>query len=218
MPRLHRLPPTTCAFHLGFSLGATLFIFKASVEVQGSLRAVQTIVTAWAAATYLLSLFQTNRTLFPPPPSPREPEADVQLLGQAESNHDALVPSKQVDIHLGEMFALVIFAAVTVGLSLLSLPPGVKTWTRLLVDMFAIVVSSVIIFLLVHIQDLQRERDDAKLELLDSSSGTGHPWYLVRFPDTVRRSFDQWLSVVVGTAIMATYVGLLGQKWLGWFS
>ena len=117
------------------------------------------------------------------------------------------------------MFALVIFAAVTVGLSLLSLPVGVKSWTCLLVDIFAIVVSSVIIFLLVHIQDLQRERDDAKLEFLDSLSlETGHPWYVVRFPDTVRRSFDQWLSVVVGAAIMATYVGLLGQRWLGWFS
>ena len=34
-------------------------------------------------------------------------EADGQLLSQAESNLDALVRSKQVDIHLGEMFALV---------------------------------------------------------------------------------------------------------------
>ena len=145
-------------------------------------------------------------------------EADAQLLGQAESNLDALVRSRQVDIHLGEMFALVIFAAVTVSLALFSLPPGVEGWTRLMADVFAMVVSSVVIFLLVHVQDLQRERDAPKLEFLDApSSGTGYRRYLVLFPDTARRTFDQWLSVVVGTGIVVTYVGLLCHRWLGWF-
>ena len=85
-------------------------------------------------------------------------EADSQLLSQAESNLDALVRSKQVDIHLGEMFALVIFSTITIVLAILSVPAQVVGWTRLLTDVFAMVVSSVIIFLLVHIQDLQRER------------------------------------------------------------
>ena len=80
-------------------------------------------------------------------------EADSPLLSQAEANLDALIRSKQVDIHLGEMFALVIFAAVTIGLALFSLPPQVEGWTRLLSDAFAMVVSSVTLFLLVHIQD-----------------------------------------------------------------
>ena len=145
-------------------------------------------------------------------------EADAQLLGQAESNLDALVRSRQVDIHLGEMFALVIFAAVTVTLALFSLPSGVEGWTRLMADVFAMVVSSVVIFLLVHVQDLQRERDAPKLEFLDARSpGTGYRRYLVLFPDTARRTFDQWLSVVVGTGIVVTYVGLLCHRWLGWF-
>ena len=95
-------------------------------------------------------------------------EADSQLLSQAESNLDALVRSKHVDIHLGEMFALVVFGLVTVGLALLSKPPPVEGWIRLLADVFAMVVSAVIVFLLVHIQDLQRERDNPKLGLLDS--------------------------------------------------
>ena len=145
-------------------------------------------------------------------------DADAQLLSEAESSLDALVRSRQVDIHLGEVFALVVFAAVTVGLSLFSLPPGVGGWTRLLADVFAMVVSSVVIFLLVHVHDLQRERDAARLELQGSPSpGTGCRRYLVIFPDTSRRSFDQLLSVVVGVAIVATYVGLLGHRWLGWF-
>ena len=143
-------------------------------------------------------------------------EADSQLLGQAESNLDALVRSKQVDIHLGEIFALVIFGLATIGLSLFSRPPQVEGWTRLLADVFAIVVSGVTVFLLVHIQDLQRERDDPKLELPEPAEpGKSCRNYLVIFPDTARRSFDQWLSVVVGIAIVATYVGLLGHRWLG---
>ena len=142
-------------------------------------------------------------------------EADSQLLSQAESNLDALVRSKQVDIHLGEMFALVVFAGVTIGLALFSLPPQVEGWTRLLVDVFAMVVSSVTIFLLVHIQDLQRERDAPKLEALDPPGPVpGRLRCLVLFPDTAHRTFDQWLSVVVGVAIVATYVGLLTSRWL----
>ena len=142
-------------------------------------------------------------------------EVDSNLLSQAESNLDALVRSKQVDIHLGEMFALVVFGLVTVGLALFSHPPGVEGWTRLLADVFAMVVSSVIVFLLVHIQDLQRERDDPKLELVDPY-GTEplYRYYLVLFPDTAHRSFDQRLSVVIGVAIVFTYVVLLGYQWL----
>ena len=148
-------------------------------------------------------------------------EADTQLLSQAEANLDALIRSKQVDIHLGEMFALCIFGLVTIGLALFSRPPQVEGWTRLLADVFAMVVSGVIVFLLVHIQDLQRERDDPKLELpgpTDSepeNPGTSYRDFLALFPDTTRRSFNQWLSIVVGIAIVATYVGLLGHKWLG---
>ena len=142
-------------------------------------------------------------------------EADSQLLTDAEANLDALARSKQVDIHLGEMFALGIFAGATIGLALLSLPPKVEGWTRLLVDLFAMVISAVVIFLMVHIQDLQRERDDGKFD--PSTRGAEHRHHLVKFFDTAQRSFDQWLSIIVGAAIVITYAGLLTHKWLGWF-
>ena len=91
-------------------------------------------------------------------------EADSQLLSDAEAQLDALARSKQVDIHLGEQFALYIFGGITIGFAILTLPSQVAGWTRLLVDLFAILISAVIVFLLFHIQDLQRERDDSKLE------------------------------------------------------
>ena len=145
-------------------------------------------------------------------------EGDRQLLIEAERNLDSLVRSKQVDVHLGEIFALVVFAALTVALALFSLPAQAAGWTRLLADMFAVVISSVVVFLLFHIFDLQRERNEAKLELLDSEhSQSGRDRYVVLFFDTIHRSVNQYLSMVVGLAIMVTYVVLLGHKWLGWF-
>ncbi len=125
------------------------------------------------------------------------------------------------------MFALVIFGSITVGLALLSRPPDLEGWARLLVDVFAMLISSVIIFLLVHIYDLQRERDERKLEAPGSEEGSAqaeasepvsdYRKYRVRFLDTAQRSFDQWLSVIVGGAIVITYTALLAHKWLGWF-
>ena len=143
-------------------------------------------------------------------------EADVQLLSDAEANLDALARSKQVDIHLGEIFALYVFGLVTVVLVLFSRPPDVEGWTRLLVDLFAIVVSAGVIFLLAHIHDLQRERDERKLEIPESLS-VEHRRRVVRFKDTTRRSFDQALSIFVGLAIVFIFAGLLAEKWVGLF-
>ena len=137
-------------------------------------------------------------------------EADAQLLSDAESQLDALVRSKQVDIHLGEQFALWIFGGITIGLALFTLPSGtIEGWTRLVVDLFAMLISAVVIFLLFHIQDLQRERDQRKFE------PSGRMGSSVRFLDTQLRTFDQWLSMIVGGAIVVTYSILLAYRWVG---
>ncbi len=143
-------------------------------------------------------------------------DGDRQLLSDAQRNLDSLLRSKQVDIHLGEIFALVIFATLTVGVALLSLPPQAAGWTRLLADMFAVVISSVVVFLLFHILDLQRERDQPRLEVLSGEDGSCvRARYVAVFFDTVEGSFNQYLSVVVGVVILMVYAVLLGYKWLG---
>ncbi len=139
-------------------------------------------------------------------------EADRQRLNEVEVELDTLVRSKQLGLVLGELFALVIFAGITVSLAMFSRPDA-SGWTRLLADLFAMLISSVIVFLTVNVWDLHRERGTAKLELVIQYGD-----YMVRFPDTQRRSTDQLLSVVVGVVIVATYTGLFGHKWLGWFS
>ena len=91
-------------------------------------------------------------------------EADVQLLSESQSQLDALARSRQVDIHLGEYFAIIIFAMATIALAVLSRPNIEEGWPRLLVDLFAMVVSSVIVFLVFHVWDLKNERDAPKFK------------------------------------------------------
>ena len=125
---------------------------------------------------------------------------------------DTLARSKQQDITLGEMFALFIFAGITVSLALLSRPPETEGWTRFLVDLFAMLISAVIVFLVVNVWDLRRERDEKKLQRVD-----GQRFYEVRFLSIRRFAFDQWLSIVVGGAVVLVFSGLLSHKWVGWF-
>ena len=128
-----------------------------------------------------------------------------------------MIRAKQVDIHLGEIFALGIFGAITIGLALFSLPlDGWDGWRRFLLDIFAMVLSAVLVFLLTHAWDRQRERDDYKLDSIESSDK--YRFYEIRFPDTQRRMLDIWPSVGVGTGLIIAYVALLGDKWVGWFS
>ena len=139
-------------------------------------------------------------------------DVDLQILSETEANLDALARSKQQDITPGEMFALFIFAGITISLALLSRPPEAEGWNRLLVDMFAILISAVIVFLVVNVWNLRREREESKLRLIVEQQD-----YAVRFSDTWQRSFDQWLSIIVGGAIVLTYSALLAHKWVGWF-
>ena len=142
-------------------------------------------------------------------------DSDRQALNETEAELDMLVRSKQVSPVLGEIFALLVFAGITIFLTMFTRPSEPDGWIRLLLDMFAMLVSSVIIFLMIYSIDLDRERDAHKLERV---SETGDESYLLLFPDIERRLFDQWLSVAVGAIIILVYAGLLAHKWLGWFT
>ena len=126
-------------------------------------------------------------------------ESDRQSLNETEAELDMLVRSKQVSPVLGEIFALLVFAGITIFLTMFTRPSEPEGWIRLLIDMFAMLVSSVIIFLMIYSVDLDRERDAHKLERV---SETGDESYLLLFPDTEQRLFGQWLSVAVGAIII----------------
>lgn len=140
-------------------------------------------------------------------------DIDIQLLIEAEASLDTLAGSKQQDVTPGEMFALIIFAAISISLAIFSRPLEIEGWSRLLVDVFAMLISSVILFLLVNVWDLRRERDEGKVMVSEDGRD-----YAVRFLDNRIRSFDQRFSIVVGLIIAFVYAGLLAHRWIGWFS
>ena len=140
-------------------------------------------------------------------------ETDRQMLNQAETDLDALVRSKQTGVVLGELFALVIFAGITIALSLLTRPPDTEGWTRFLVDVFAVLICAVMVFLLANVWDLHRERGERKLEATGKSGN-----YEVRFPGSEQSRLDLLVSVFVGIALVGTFALVLAGKWVwGWF-
>ena len=143
---------------------------------------------------------------------PRDWEAR-QMLSEAESQLDTLVRSKQLGVILGELFALIIFAGMTIVVALLLRPDEGLAYTRFFVDVFSMLISAVVIFLTVNVWDLYHERAVRQVR-----ERVEYGDYVVRFPDTERPMADLWLSVVVGIAMLATYSGLLAHKWLGLFS
>ena len=137
-----------------------------------------------------------------------ENESDRERLGEVEAELNALVHSKQRGIVFGELFALYVFAGITVALALFS-RPEISGWTGFLVETLAALFSAVIVFLIFNALDLQRERLGA---ILKKANGGG---YRVAFGDARSRVFEQRVSVVVGLALSATYAGLLWEKWIG---
>ena len=124
-------------------------------------------------------------------------DSDRQRLNETEAELDMLVRSKQVSPVVGEISALLVFAGITIFLTMFTRPSEPDGYMRLLLGMFAMLVSSVIIFLMIYSIDLDRERDAHKLERIPDS---GVDSYLLLFPDTEQRLFDQWLSVGVGAS------------------
>ena len=98
-------------------------------------------------------------------------ESNRQTLSEVEAELDMLVSSKQTTSVLGEIFALLVFAGVTISLALFTIPSESNPWIRLLLDLFAMLVSSVVIFLVIYSVDLDRQRDAHKLAEITNESG-----------------------------------------------
>ena len=156
----------------------------------------------------LRKAYDDAMTLISQAASEAESESDRERLGEVESELNALVHSKQRGIVFGELFALCVFAGITVALALFS-RPEIFGWTAFLVETLAALFSAVIVFLIFNALDLQRERFGA---ILKKANGGG---YRVAFDDVRSRVFERRVSVVVGLALAAAYIGLLWNKWIG---
>lgn len=133
---------------------------------------------------------------------------NLARLGAAETQLNIIVHSRQQGIELGELFALLIFGGSTICIGILSRPP-LTGWIGFLVEVLAFLFSAVIVFLIINVWDLHRERADLILEKHEDSDDYG-----LIFRNARSRRFEQSMSVVIGLAITAAYATLLWQKWL----
>ena len=133
---------------------------------------------------------------------------NLARLGAAETQLNIIVHSRQQGIELGELFALIIFGGSTILIGILSRPP-LTGWIGFLVEVLAFLFSAVIVFLIINVWDLHRERADLILEKHEDSDDYG-----LIFRNARSRRFEQSMSVVIGLAITVAYAALLWQKWL----
>ena len=136
-----------------------------------------------------------------------DPDAQAQLA-EAETQLNVIAHSRQQGIDFGELFALIIFGGITVFLGLVS-RPGVSGWIGFLVEMLVALFSAVIVFLIVNVWDLHRERAGEILEEREEYQGYG-----VVFRDAVNRRFEQTTSIAIGLLVTLAYAALLWHKWL----
>ena len=148
---------------------------------------------------------------------------DRSDLAEAETQLNVIAHSRQQGIEFGELFALIIFGGITVFIGLAS-RPGVTGWIAFLVEMLVVLFSAVIIFLIVNVWDLHRDRAGEILEkrvyqyqTASGYAGAGvalYEGYGVAFRDAVNRRFEQTTSVVIGLLVTAAFAALLWQKWV----
>ena len=152
----------------------------------------------WQAKTYFTRAIEAN------------PAADdMARLAEAEAQLNTIVHSRRHGIEFGELFALIIFGGITVLLAPLARPGGISGWAGFIIEVFAFSFSAVIVFLLVNVWDLQRDRTNPILQRDPDYNRHG-----VIFRDARNRGFEQGTSIVIGIAITAAYTALLWQKWL----
>ncbi len=137
------------------------------------------------------------------------PVADRKLLVDAEAQLNMMVHSRQQGVDFGELFSLIIFGGSTVLLALLS-RPEVTGWMAFIYEIFSVLFPAVIVFLIVSVWDLHRDRADLVLAAAPGTEGYG-----VIFRDPRSRRFERGVSTVIGLGIAATYAVLLWYKWVG---
>ena len=144
-----------------------------------------------------------------------DPDDQVQLA-EAETQLNVIAHSRQQGIEFGELFALIIFGGITVFLGMAS-RPGVTGWIGFLVEMLVVLFSAVIVFLIINVWDLHRDRAGDILEeqqYQDHDGAVFYEGYGVVFRDAVSRRLEQTTSIVIGLLVTIAYGALLWYKWL----
>ena len=137
------------------------------------------------------------------------PWAKISPLEKVEvqSELDELLLSKKKGRELSEVIVLVFFASVTVLLSLGIRPDtsyGAYIWNFFLIDLFAIIFSSAIIFLTITLlYDLSGERQISIYKIIRTSD--------------INQKIGRNISLILAFMVALVFTILLYDKWIGLF-
>ena len=137
---------------------------------------------------------------------------DRNMLAEVLRKIEMLVHSKQQGINFGELTALFILTFITASGMLFLVPSGVSSWAGFVVEMFAFLLTSTVIFLFFNILDLQQDRNRPFLKKISDNSDTGNNFSIV-FRDIQNRNFERWVSIIICISITLAYSWLLWNKW-----
>ena len=135
-------------------------------------------------------------------PIDKQHSEDIQIINKIEAELDMLAHSKQQGANVGELYALFIFALITIGFTLFSRPADVSDTGSFFVDIFSFLFSAVTIFLIFNVLDLHRDRSSSIITKLDDG-------YRIVFRDATNRQFELYLSGMICLGIIITYAVLL---------
>ena len=144
---------------------------------------------------------------------------------------DTLTHSKSRDMDIIEPLVLIMFSILTISLTLATRPNFITEYSKYVVDMFAILFSSVIAFLCLVLFDLRmnrsitRIRDNLKYDRcsIDTKQSDLHDMnrrtkknFFAKFTDAWMRNWIHvWMPIVLCAIMITTYGFLLTGKWFG---
>lgn len=134
------------------------------------------------------------------------PSCSWMDLADIEARLDMLIHSKQQGREFGEIVAIAALAVMTVGLAILS-RPELSGWHGFLVESFLVVFLSTILYLVVNLADLRRERFSGLFE----QDNADYP--IVPFENKSLKQDGVW-ALVMSLMIVSAFGYALYAKWL----
>ncbi len=128
-------------------------------------------------------------------------------LAELESGMDVLVQSKQRASGFGERSAITALGVSTI-IFLLTTRPEADMWSGVVIESAAILLSTVLLFLLAQMSDLKRERT-----VPYRTRDTEHSSYHLMFHANRRPVLEEAVSALVAIAMAAAFAGILWHKW-----
>lgn len=139
-------------------------------------------------------------------------------LLSVEIELDMLIYSKQRGREFGELVAIISLGLITVGIAILSRPP-LEGWSGFLAEMFVMIFCSTIVYLIVNLADLRRERfarvfRSRKLSTESQSDRSGSDYSVNLHQEDVLR-LDSVVALIVSVAVVGAFGYVFLEKWLG---